>query len=166
MFGDGTGENLYGLVPQATAFASPIPDPALVTMLDVLAQAIAQSEEAELPASGIVLNSMDWRVISMLKTTTGEYLSAGPFLAGSPSLWNLPVVNTNSMTRGHFLVGAFATAATIYDREDAEVLISTEDNQNFRENKATILAEERLALAVRRPEALIYGAFPGAPPVT
>jgi HK97 family phage major capsid protein len=58
-----------------------------------------------------------------------------------------------------FLVGAFLTAATIYDRMDAEVLISSEDADNFTKNMLTVRAEKRLALAVKRPAALVTGDF-------
>jgi ABC-type branched-subunit amino acid transport system substrate-binding protein len=45
---------------------------------------------------------------------------------------------------------------------DAVVEISTEDDQNFRKNLVTVLAEERLALAVYRPEAFVKGDFAAA----
>ncbi|WP_240386491.1 phage major capsid protein [Asaia bogorensis] len=64
-----------------------------------------------------------------------------------------------SMKAGNFLTGAFAYAAQIFDREDATVTISTEDRDNFVKNMVTILAEERMALAVYRPQALIKGTF-------
>ena len=54
---------------------------------------------------------------------------------------------------------AFRVAATIYDRADTEVLISTEDRDNFVKNMITVLAEKRLALGVKRPGSLIYGDF-------
>ncbi|MHB2209176.1 phage major capsid family protein [Methylobacterium sp. CM6257] len=58
-----------------------------------------------------------------------------------------------------FLTGALAHAAQIFGREDASVPISAEDRNNFVKNKVPILAEERLALVVRRPRALIKGTF-------
>ena len=50
----------------------------------------------------------------------------------------------------------------VFDRMDAMVEISTEDDQNFRKNLVTVLAEERLALAVYRPEAFVKGDFAAA----
>ena len=47
----------------------------------------------------------------------------------------------------------------IFDRDDASVTISTEDRDNFVTNRVTLLAEERLALAVYRPESFVYGDF-------
>ena len=58
-----------------------------------------------------------------------------------------------------FLVGAFRTAAKIWDRMDIEVLISSEDRDNFIKNMLTVRAEKRLALAVKRPGALVTGDF-------
>ena len=54
------------------------------------------------------------------------------------------------MATGKFLTGAFQLGAQIFDRMDAVVEISTEDDQNFRKNLVTVLAEERLALAVEQ----------------
>src|SRR3546814_6282577 len=79
-----------------------------------------------------------------------------------PRLWGRPVVETQAMTAGNFLTGAFRLSAQIFDRQDARVEVSTEDSDNFRKNLVTILAEERLALAVYRPEAFIRGGFAAA----
>jgi HK97 family phage major capsid protein len=76
-----------------------------------------------------------------------------------PQLWGRPVVATQSMTEDDFLVGAFRAAATIYDRMDPEVVASSEDRDNFIKNMITVRAEERLALAVKRPAALVLGDF-------
>ena len=41
----------------------------------------------------------------------------------------------------------------------AAIELSREDSDNFRRNMVTILTEERLALTVYRPQALIKGTF-------
>lgn len=71
----------------------------------------------------------------------------------------LPVVETQAMPLDNFLTGAFQLGAQIFDREDANVEISTEDGNNFTKNLVTIRAEERLAMATYRPEAFVKGAF-------
>jgi HK97 family phage major capsid protein len=114
---------------------------------------------SELEATGHVLNPRDWAEIELLKDTTGRYIIGDPKADGVKRLWGLPVVDTTAMTAGNFLTGAFQMGAQIFDREDANVAISTEDANNFRQNLVTILAEERLGLAVYRPEAFIKGTF-------
>ena len=61
------------------------------------------------------------------------------------------------MAQNNFLTGAFNMAAQIFDRMDIEVLLSTENEDDFVKNMVTIRAEERLALAVYRPEAFVTG---------
>lgn len=156
--GDGTGENLSGLVTEATAYSAPITISGS-TMLDTLRLAMLQAELAEFPATGQVLNPKDWARIELTKDTQGRYLIANPANSTQPRLWGLPVVSTQAMAEDDFLVGAFMLGAQVFDREDADVEISTEDRDNFVKNMVTIRAEERLALAVYRPEAFVYGDF-------
>ncbi|UIJ43718.1 phage major capsid protein [Sphingomonas cannabina] len=156
--GDGTGANLLGLIPQATPYAAP---GGLVaeTMIDQLRYAMLQAVLAEYPATGHVLNPIDWARIETLKNDIGEYIIGNAADGAAPRLWRLPVVETPAMTVDKFLTGAFKLAAQVFDREDATVELSTEDRDNFIKNLVTIRAEERIALAVFRPEALIYGDF-------
>lgn len=154
--GSGSGQNLEGLVTAATAFAAP---GGLVAgqMIDTVRLGMLQVALAEYPPNGVVLNPIDWAYIEMLKDGEGRYLIGNPQGTLSPSLWGLPVVATQAMGVDKFLVGAFDLAAQIFDRQDATVEVSTEDQDNFVKNKVTIRAEERLALAIYREEALVYG---------
>jgi HK97 family phage major capsid protein len=160
--GDGAGTNLNGLYTQATAFASAIPVTAGATRVDVIRVAMLQAFLAEFPPTGHVLNPIDWTLMEIQKDSTGQYLFSRPQESATPRLWGLPVVETQAMTSGNFLTGAFKLGAQIFDRQDARVEVSTEDNLNFRQNLVTILAEERLALAVYRPEAFVKGGFAAA----
>ncbi len=154
--GSGTGQNLEGLVTAATSYAAP---GGLVAgqLIDTIRMGHLQVALAEYPANGTVLNPIDWAYIEMLKDGEGRYLIGNPQGTISPSLWGLPVVATQAMGVDKFLTGAFDLAAQIFDRQDATVEVSTEDQDNFVKNKVTIRAEERLALAIYRPEALVYG---------
>lgn len=154
--GSGSGQNLTGLVTAATAYAAP---GGLVAgqLIDTIRMGMLQVALAEYPANGVVLNPIDWAFIEMLKDTQGRYLIGNPQGTLNPTLWGLPVVATQAMTVDKFLVGAFDLAAQIFDRQDATVEVSTEDQDNFVKNKVTIRAEERLALAIYRPQAIVYG---------
>jgi HK97 family phage major capsid protein len=160
--GGGTGTDLNGIYTQATAFTPPITIPAPVTKIDVLRLAMLQTALSELMSTGLVLHPADWASIELLKDTTGQFIIGNPQGNLSPTLWGQPVVSTQSMATGKFLTGAFQLGAQIFDRMDAVVEISTEDDQNFRKNLVTVLAEERLALAVYRPEAFVKGDFSAA----
>lgn len=162
--GDGTGQHLLGIIPQATAFASPIALTAKHTIIDQLRYAMLQAVLAEYPATGHVLNPIDWAIIETMKDDLGRYIIGDPQSGTTPSLWRLPVVQTPAMDVNHFLTGAFQLGAQIFDREDANVLISTEDRDNFIKNMVTIRGEERLALTVYRPECFIYGEFKAPTP--
>ena len=158
--GDGTGQHLHGIIPQATDYNAILTGITNPNRFDILLDAIAQSEQALLPATGIVLNDIDLTNMRAIKDNDGNYIvSGGPFSGPITSIWGRPVAGTPAMSRGEFLVGAFRDGATVYDRWDAQVLVSTENEDDFIKNLCTILGEERLALAVKRPQAFIYGEF-------
>jgi len=154
--GDGNSPNLSGLITEATAYSIQSGLTA-DTMIDDIRFGILQVALAEYPANGIVLHPTDWAYIETLKDGANQYLLGNPQGNLQPRLWGLPVVATQAITTDKFLVGAFDLAAQIFDRQDATVEVSTEDADNFTKNKVTIRAEERLALAIYRPAALVYG---------
>lgn len=158
--GDGTGQNLFGIIPQAANFDS-TRSLGSDTRIDTIRRAFTQVRLAEYRASGIVMHPADWEAIELTKDSTGSYIFANPQGIAQPTLWGRPVVETQAVAEGEFLVGAFNIAAQLFDREDTTVEISTEDSDNFRKNLVTVRAEERLALAVYRPEAMVHGYFEG-----
>ncbi|EIO7895392.1 phage major capsid protein [Salmonella enterica] len=159
LFGDGTCVHLHGIVPQASAFSAEF-RVEQQNGIDDLRLAMLQAQLARFPASGHVLHFIDWAKIELTKDTLGRYILANPSGLTGPTLWGLPVVATEAAAfKGKFLTGAFNAGAQIFDREDANVVISTENADDFEKNMISIRCEERLALAVKRPEAFIYGSF-------
>lgn len=160
--GDGAGANILGIVPQASAFALPAGIPAgAQTRIDTLRIAMLQCVLNDYPASGHVLNPVDWALIEMEKDDMGRYIIGNPNGSNSaPTLWNLPVVASQFMTQGDFLTGAFRTAAQYFERWSTRVQVSNENEDDFIHNRVTILGEERGALAVYRPAAFVTGPIP------
>ena len=155
--GDGTGQNLDGLMSQATAYSASfvVTDE---TPIDKMRLAMLQAVLAEYPASGHVMNPIDWTRIELTKDADKRHIIGVPQGMATPTLWGLPVVQTQSMPEDSFLTGAFQMGAQVWDRWDARVEVGYE-NDDFTKNLVTILAEERLALTVYRPEAFIAGDF-------
>lgn len=154
--GDGSSGALHGILPQATAFADPA-KLATYTVIDQLRLVQLQALIAEYPATGYVLNPIDWTKIELEKDGMGRNIIGNPQGTAQPTLWGLPVVQTQAMTAGTFLAGAFSLGAQVFDRQASAIAVATENEDDFVRNLVTILAEERLALAVYRPEAFVKG---------
>lgn len=159
--GDNLGDHLNGLIPQATAYNQS--NASGDTKLDILRHYILQARLAFYPVDGIVLNPRDIAAIDLLKTEEGG-VNKGVYIVGDPrtgmqmmTIWGKPVIESDSIASGKALVGAFGLGALLIDRMQATIDISFEHSTNFTTNQATILAEERLGLAVIRADSFVYG---------
>ncbi|BAQ67609.1 putative prophage LambdaSo [Rhodovulum sulfidophilum] len=156
--GDGAGQNLTGLITVATAYAAPegLPDE---TRIDRLRLGLLQVALANFAANGITLHPIDWAAIELLKDAQGRYIFGNPNEQATPRLWGLDVIPTLSHSAGEWMCGNFQMAATLYDRQEHEVLISSEHGTNFIDGMKTMKGSKRLALANKRPAALVTGGF-------
>ena len=78
-------------------------------------------------------------------------------------VWRVPVIDTPAISEGTALVGAFGTGAQLYDREEGSIRVSEQHSDFFVRNAIVVLAEERLAMAVKRPESFVKVSFDAAP---
>lgn len=163
--GDGSGENLTGVLETSGIQTYDWSDGVIGdNKADALRRAATLSFLAYYEPTGIVLHPNDWEDIELAKDDNGQYLVAvSVALGGEPRLWRIPVVDTPAMTEGTALVGAFGTGAQLYDREQASIRISEQHADFFVRNAIVVLAEQRLALAVKRPEAFVKVSFDSAP---
>jgi len=161
LYGDGVGDNMAGIMtnPNVQNVGGVA---AADTRIDHLRRAITRTLLAGYPATGIVLHPSDWEDIELQKGTDGHYIWVSVVNGGETRLWRVPVVQSTGMNEGEFLVGAFGLAGQLWDREQANVRISEHHADYFARNMLAILAEERLALTVYRPEAFVRGAFTAA----
>ena len=148
--GGGTGTDLNGIATQATAFAAGSLIIASATKLDVIGAAIHQNALAEEPVTGIVVHPSDWTDMRLLKNTDGEYIMGPPGADVEPRLFGVPTVVTQAMSAGSFLVGNFR-AATLYDRWQARVELSTEDSGTFAKTKLRCSQRNASVLPLRIP---------------
>jgi HK97 family phage major capsid protein len=158
LFGDNSAGHLHGIMPQATALPADVLTD-IANAPDQILSAIAYLSSLGYTPTAIVLNPIDWASMQIAKTAQGVYLLGGPPAAfASSTLWGLPVVTSSEMTAGQFLVGAFPPNATLFDRESASVDVAYENEDDFVRNLVTLRCEERIALAVYRPQAFVTGA--------
>lgn len=129
-----------------------------------IAQAIAKVENVDLEANGVAMNPLDyWASVStrFANQLDGDTVGNVPFGAPAPTLWGLPVIRTRALASsggtnsGRAIVADWAMGATLFDRMQATVRQSDSHDTFFIYNKVAILAEERIALAVHRPDAFV-----------
>lgn len=166
--GDGTGENLTGVLSTTGIQTYDWSDGATLPVKDTKADAIRRAATLSFLAyyepTGIVMHPNDWEDIELTKDSNGQYLVAvSVAMGGEPKLWRIPIVETPAIPEGTALVGAFGTGAQLYDREQASIRISEQHADFFVRNAIVVLAEQRLALAVKRPEAFVKVTFDAAP---
>lgn len=159
--GDGAAGHLNGINTQATAYDSS--DEALVTApqrADRILLGIDQASEAEFPVNGVVLNHRDWTLMRLLKDGQNGYIFGGPQNADPTNVWGVRVAADRAQAVGTWTAGSFTPAALIlWVRETANVMLSTENEDDFVKNLVTLLAEMRAALAIYRPAAFVTGNF-------
>ncbi|SFW77388.1 phage major capsid protein [Pseudomonas sp. NFACC04-2] len=162
--GDGTGENLNGLMTQATVYDATLTK-AGDTAIDLVRRAIYQvRKQSMLSADGIVMTELDWMNIELQKDGENRYLFANLQGLVTPVLWGRPVVTSDSVdegdadTGGEFLVANFARSSVLFDRMSFLFKMGLINDQ-FIKNERALLVEERLGLGVRRREGLVKGRF-------
>jgi HK97 family phage major capsid protein len=161
--GDGTGENLLGILNTSGVQTYEHQTPADLTednYGDAIRRAATLAFLAYYEPSGVVVHPSDWEKMELTKNAQGSYLMAVSMQVGAEArIWRMPVIDTPAIDEGTALVGAFGSGAQLYDREQASIRISEQHADFFVRNAIVVLAEERLALAVKRPESFVKVSF-------
>lgn len=160
LYGDGVGDNMQGIMTNPNIQSMGLrPLNNTPSMIDWVRSSITQSVLAGYPPTGIVLHPSDWEAIELSKGTDGHYIWVNVADGGQSRLWRVPVVQSTALVESEFLVGAFGLGAQLWDREQANVRVSEHHADYFARNMLAILAEERLAMTVYRPESFVKGDF-------
>lgn len=150
--GNGTAPNIRGILQQSSiqTQAAITDDP-----FASIGKAFGKVEIVDGDPSFVAMNPGDyWATVvgRHANQFDGQSYSGGsPFNAPPAQVWGVPVVRTNAMTTLTALVGC-RLGATILDREAAVIRVGDQHSTYFIENKVAVLAEERMGLAVHRPD--------------
>ena len=119
----------------------------------ILQGAMDVQAESGFAADAIVINPTDWYTLRVAKDGDNRYYGEGFFGAQNiPNLWGIPVCVTTAVSAGTVIVGAFKACGSVVSNGGIRVEAVNTDQDDFIKNLMTIRAEERLALAVRRPK--------------
>jgi HK97 family phage major capsid protein len=162
--GDDLGSHLRGLTLAASSYAGTY-NSGSDTKADKLRHGILELAIRDEAVTGMVLNPVDYHTIELIKddvngANTGRYVIGDP-LGGAMTvrtLWGVPVVQSNSIASGRFLMGNFQMAE-IFDRQDATIDLSRDHDDYFIRNLVAVRCEERMTFIVRRPAAFTYGSY-------
>lgn len=166
LFGDGTNQNLTGLmvdsgvetVGQIASGTTAAQRPG--AMLDHIRAAITRCQTFNYGnVNGIVLNPVDWGTLETAKGTDGHYIWVSVPNGGESRLWRVPVIVSNAMTVNNFLLGDWTMGATVYDREGIDIRVAEQHASMFVQNAVAILAEERYGFGIEQPKAFCKGLF-------
>lgn len=163
--GSGVGANLQGLLNRSgiqteargTAASGD-------TIADTLFRALTKVQTATgLAADGIVISPLDYQELRLSKDANEQYYGGGVFqgpygnggVPANPPIWGVRTVVSPAVLAGTALVANFAQAATLYRSGGVRVESTNSHGDDFTNNLVTIRAEERVALAVRKPLAFV-----------
>ena len=129
----------------ANATVSDIADAILQAAMDV-------QNSSGFAADAILINPADWYALRIAKDGEKRYYGGGFFGAQNvPNLWGINVCVSPAVAAGTIVVGAYKTCASVVQNGGVSVEAVNTNEDDFVKNLMTIRAEERLALAVRRP---------------
>lgn len=160
--GSGSGANLKGLLQftgvQTRTAGADVPITLALAMGDVEANADAE-------ADGIVMNTVKfWTSVATRYSTQfdGGYGDRG-FPYSDPTalnFWGMNTVRTRALATNKAIVGAWKMGATLLDRMRNTIFVGNQHANFLIENKVAVVAEERIGLAVHRPDYFVNVTLP------
>ena len=138
---------------------------ATISFDNILKAKQAVRTETGYAADAILINPADLEALLLTKDSNLQYLLGGPAYGSygnggynaNPRIWGLNVVESDAVSEGQAIVGAFKAGASVVAKagEGLRVEVSNSDGDDFTYNRVTVRMEERLLLAARVPSAFV-----------
>lgn len=161
LFGDGTGQNIKGLLNrdgvQAMAQAADSDPDRIFKARTKIALATGFRADA------LVINPADYEAIRLSKDANGQYYGGGYFngqygngaIMQDPPLWGLKTVVTEAITAGTALVGAFKLGGSVIRKGGLRAESTNSHDTDFAHDLISFRIRERIGLQVKYPQAFV-----------
>lgn len=163
--GAGTGSTVLGLLNRSgVQTESAATGVSGADNADAIFRAMTKVQTATgLSADAIIINPTDYQNLRLRKDGNEQYYGGGFFqgqygnggVVEQPPLWGLRTIVTAAVSAGTVVVGAFEAATTVYRKGGVRVESTNSHEDDFTNNLITTRIEERVALAVRIPAAIV-----------
>lgn len=157
--GSGASPQIKGILNftgvQAQAFIAGDP-------MATLGRAIGKVEAVDGEADGMAIEPVTfWAMVTTRYANQfdGGFGSGVPYGQPPVNPWGVPVVRSRAVAANTAIVGSWAMGATLFDRMQTTVRVGNQHSDYFTTNKVAVLAEERVALAVVRPDFFVVAAL-------
>jgi uncharacterized membrane protein (DUF485 family) len=157
--GDGIGDNLLGVIQQATTYVLTTIFTRGANNFDAMKAAITQLFTLSQIPNVVFVNPIDKANMELTKASDGHYILPPFSTADGTIISGVRVVESNSVAVGKFLLGDW-TKLNIRDYIAFEITLGWE-NDDFTKNLVTVLGEKRLMSYIKEHQktAFLYGDF-------
>ena len=160
--GDGAGEDLTGIIENATAYSAGDFAGAVVeaNQFDVIETAVSQILTGLHNPTAVILHPTDVSKMQLSKGNDGHYVLPPFISANGTTVSGVRVVSNTGISAGTFLVGDFSKSTVKYKRGLTIEMTNTDQN-DFIKDRFTVKATARLVHRVRENdyEAFVFGTF-------
>jgi len=123
--------------------------------ITTIGRGISKVELVDGYPDAVAINPADfWTMVTTRRATQFDsgFSTGLPYGTAPSSLWGLTPIRTRAVEAGVAIVGDWGMGAQIFDRMQAQIRTTDSHSDYFVYNKEVVLAEERVALAVHRPD--------------
>lgn len=125
---------------------------------DVLRVGINMIELGNGSATAILIHPSDKTRLELVKDGNGQYI----FPYGNMSVGGVPVVSSNIIEEGKFLIGDFKLGCELIEREGLAINFYNQNATDVEDGLVTVALEERIAVTVNAPAKFVQGDFVSA----
>ena len=161
--GNGTSPNISGLLDrsglQTLDLSGAATDKANLNGIRT-AKRLVRTGAARAVADAVVVNPIDSEEFDLMVDGEDRYRAGDPFgvlgqSSDAPPIWRMRRVESEAVTEGTAIVGAFRVGGTVFERQGITILTSDSHSDFFTKNLIAILGETRVGLAIYFPAAFV-----------